>query len=222
MPYRDDVADVVEATTAEGPFRLDVAPRRVRLTGANKTLHVEDRFAHVVDGKRRVSVRVDGRIVVARHAPREDLAVWLEATDGMRRVFGVEPASLLTEAGISALATLDRLAQRLRAAVDGATGVEVGRGADKALLVDGQVWARKLFRDRAELVLTAHEGGRVEIPGRTPFVVEPYGITVVGDYVRFADDDGTDLARVAIPWIAAEDRAELARRLGQRIASVAR
>jgi hypothetical protein len=35
--------------------------------------------------------------------------------------------------------------------------------------------------------------------------------------VRFADPQGTDLGRVAIPWIAAEDRDEIARRLGQLV-----
>ena len=44
-----------------------------------------------------------------------------------------------------------------------------------------------------------------------------HGVTVWGDYVRFADPDGTDLARVAIPWIAPEDRRELARRIGQLV-----
>jgi hypothetical protein len=44
-----------------------------------------------------------------------------------------------------------------------------------------------------------------------------YGITVVGDYIRFADPQGADLARVSIPWIGPEERLELARRIGQLI-----
>jgi hypothetical protein len=44
-----------------------------------------------------------------------------------------------------------------------------------------------------------------------------FGVTVWGDYVRFADKNGTDLGRVAIPWIAPEDRRELARRIGQLV-----
>jgi hypothetical protein len=38
-----------------------------------------------------------------------------------------------------------------------------------------------------------------------------------GDYVRFADPQGADLARVSISWLSPEDRGELARRLGQLI-----
>jgi len=44
-----------------------------------------------------------------------------------------------------------------------------------------------------------------------------HGVTVVGDYVRFADPEGVDLAKVAIPWVTPEDRDELARRIGQLI-----
>lgn len=44
-----------------------------------------------------------------------------------------------------------------------------------------------------------------------------FGVTVWGDYVRFADPQGTDLAKVSIPWITPEDRRELARRIGQLV-----
>ena len=36
-----------------------------------------------------------------------------------------------------------------------------------------------------------------------------FGITVSGDYIRFIDRHGTDLARLSIPWITREDREEL-------------
>jgi len=44
-----------------------------------------------------------------------------------------------------------------------------------------------------------------------------YGVTVVGDYVRFAEPSGRDLAKVAMPWITHEDRTELARRIGELV-----
>ncbi len=50
-------------------------------------------------------------------------------------------------------------------------------------------------------------------------VSSKFGVTVSGDYVRFIDEHGTDLARLAIPWIAREDREELARRIGQLVPS---
>jgi hypothetical protein len=63
--------------------------------------------------------------------------------------------------------------------------------------------------------------GRIIVPdrqgARVVEVTSRYGVTVRGDYVRFADRHGTDLARVSVPWIGPEDRDELARRIGQLV-----
>ena len=71
---------------------------------------------------------------------------------------------------------------------------------------------------------TAPAAGTVPAAGAMPTagtreitVRSRHGITVAGDYVRFADPQGVDLARVSIPWITPEDRLELARRIGQLI-----
>jgi len=149
----------------------------------------------------------------------------------MVRIFGVEPKNLLEHDGLVALAGLDRLAHRLRVATAHLAGgiergVEVGssaaEGLDKVLLADHgdhySVYARQLFRERARFVMAIHADGRVTIPGHTEIVVRSkFGVTVYGDYVRFAAPDGTDLARVSIPWISPEDRRELARRIGQLV-----
>src|SRR5262249_2696563 len=132
-----------------------------------------------------------------------------------------------------ALAGLDRLAQRLRAATASLAGdvhraVELGSaaagGLDKVLLADHgdryTIWARQLFRDPARFVMAIHAHGRVAIPGRQDVTVRSrFGVTVVGDYVRFTDPEGSDLGRVSIPWITPEDRRELARRIGQLVDS---
>lgn len=232
MAYRDDSEDVLEAPTSEGALRLEVAPRAIKLTIGNRTLHVVDRTATVLEHKRKVrreSFKIE-RLVVARDVPHEDLGVWVELPGGWRRIFGVEPVSLLEPAGLGALAALDRLAQRLRAVLDTHAGdirraVEIGRGLDKVLLADHgdrfAVYARRLFRDRARFAMTIHDDGRIVIAGgKKPVEItvrSRFGITVVGDYLRFAKPDGTDLARVSIPWISSEDRLELARRIGQLI-----
>jgi hypothetical protein len=196
------------------------------------------------------------------------MGVWVEVAAegpraGIRRIFGVEPVSLLEPAGLPALAALDRLAQRLRhalahLALDVRRAFEIGSpaagGLDKVLVVDhGERWivyARRLFRDRARFVMAIHDDGRIvvrdgrsagpaaESTGAGPpagegaaspaekvaaagtreiTVRSRYGITVVGDYLRFADPQGADLARVSIPWIGPEDRQELAHRIGQLI-----
>lgn len=241
MAYRDDAGDAVEAPTAEGVVRAELGPRRLRLAVAQRSLEVAERFATVVEHQRRqdrrTSSRIEGRLVIARDVPREGFGVWLEVEPGgeragMRRVFGVEPVNLLEPEGLAALAVLDRLAQRVRLAVAELAGDvqrawELGAaaagGLDKVLVLDDgarwSIYTRRLFRDRARLALEVHADGKVVVydgdRAREARVRSRHGVTVVGDFVRFADASGQDLARVAIPWLRPEDRDELARRIGQ-------
>jgi hypothetical protein len=238
VAYRDDTGDALEAPTSEGTLRLEVGPRSVKLAVANRTLQIADRFATVVEHKgkqaRSVSFKIEGRLTTARDVPHEDLGIWLEVEPGnrggMRRIFGVEPVNLLEPSGLADLTRLDRLAQRLRSELAELAGdlrraVEIGRGLDKVLLADHgdryTVYARRLFRDRARFAMEIHDDGRIVVPdGKTTrevVVRSRFGITVWGDYIRFADHHGADLAKVAIPWIAPEDRRELARRIGQLV-----
>ena len=241
MAYRDDAGDVLAAPTAEGMLRAELAPRAVKLTVAARTLHVVDRLATLIDhGRRdrRVSLKIEGRLVIARDVPREDLGVWIELDPGdrerggMRRIFGVAPVSLLEPDGLVALGVLDRLAHRLRLALgeharDVRRAIELGRGLDKVLLADHggryAVYARRLFRDRARLSLSAYSGGRIVVhegkQAREVVVRSRHAVDVIGDYVRFLAPDGEDLARVSIPWITPEDRRELARRIGLLVES---
>jgi len=234
VAYRDDAGHVVEAPTAEGTLRVELAPRAVKMTVAQRTLHIVDKVATVVDHRRkgrRLSFKIDARLTVARDVPREDLGVWIELPGGMRRIFGVQPVSLLEPDGLTALGALDRLAHQLRAALAEHAGdirraVEIGRGLDKVLLADHGdrilIYARRLFRDRARFAIVIHDDGRVVIPQRNGkpcevIVRSRHGVGVLGDFIRFAAPDGTDLARVSIPWITPEDRYELARRIGQLV-----
>jgi len=273
VAYRDDAADVCEAPTAEGTLRVEFAPRHVRLAVANRSIEITDAFVTSVEHHRkhpakdkRTSIRIAGRVIVARGVPREDMGVWAEVDAegpraGIRRIFGIEPVSLLEPTGLTALAAFDRLALRLRQALehlalDVHRAFEIGSpaagGLDKVLVVDhGDRWvvyARRLFRDRARFVMAIHDDGRIIVrdgrgtrtaagssgPPRGEDPAPPkekapptgtreitvrsrYGVTVAGDYIRFADPQGADLARVAIPWIGPEERQELARRIGQLI-----
>jgi len=248
VAYRDDSGDVCEAPTAEGLLRAQFAPRHVRLAVASRSLDVTDQFATAVEHRRRAendrrrSFRITGRLIVARDVPREGLGIWVDIEPaegpraGVRRIFGVEPTSLLEPAGLASLAALDHLAKRIHQelghlAPEVRRAFEIGSaaasGLDKVLVVDCAdryvVYARRLFRDRARFAMAIHGDGRIVIPeGRGAAVREitvrsRHGVTVVGDYVRFADPHGADLAMVAIPWIAPEDRDELARRIGQLI-----
>ena len=213
-------------------MRLESALRDVKITVANRTLHVIDDLATVLEHRRsktkRESFRIDGRLVVARDVPHEDLGVWVELPGGMRRIFGVEPVSLLEPGGLDALAALDRVAIQLRTALadyqkDIYRAVEIGRGLDKVLLADHGdryvLYARRLFRDRARFALVIYDDGRVILPGKRVEVTvrSKFGVMVTGDYLRFVSPDGRDLARLSIPWIMPEDRDELARRIGQLV-----
>jgi hypothetical protein len=242
LAYRDGAQDELEAPTADGLLEVAIEPRALRLTVGGRTLQIAERFATLIEHHatkpakdRSLTLRIEGRLVVARDVPQEDLAVWVEVDPGTpkvgwRRIFGVEPISLLNPDGLDALAELDRVGQRLRAELvelqgNIARAFEIGNGLDKVLLCDHgdhfEIYARRLFRDRAAFAMAIYGDGRIVVPhGKTTrevVVTSRFGVTVWGDNIRFANPDGDDLAKVSIPWITAEDRLELARRIGQLI-----
>ena len=153
------------------------------------------------------------------------------ARPSMQRIFGIEPVSLLERDGLGALSRLELVAQRLRAHLGDLAGpvrraVEIGSGhaLDKVLLADHGdhyvFYARRLFRDRARFAMSVYDDGRVVVPDGKALrevrgVTSRFGVTVRGDFVRFADPHGTDLAKVSLPWLGPEDRDEVARRIGQ-------
>ena len=229
--YRgSEAGDVVVAPTRRGTLRLEVGPRSI-------ALRLDDRALHLVDGQltlesrreRRANHRLLGGLWLARGVPNEELGLWEEVEHtGVRRVFGAEPVGLIEPDGLEALRAFDRLAVRLKAALAPlAAGVlralELGRGLDKVLVLDDgaayRVYQRPLFRTSAQWAFEAHRDGRVVLPdgaGRREVVCRSrFGVRVVGDYLWFADADGADLGRVSMPWIGADDRAELARRVGE-------
>lgn len=241
MAYRgDDAGDALQAPTAEGDLKVELGPNRLDMTVGPRTLHIADGIATIDEvrkqkSERRASYKLDGILVIARGWPREGFGIWTElaaekgeSTRPMQRVFGVEPADLMAGGGLAALAKLDSIAQRVRAHLDPITklhrGVEIGAGhaLDKVLFADlgdrHVLYARKLFRDRARLALTVHHDGRIVVPdGGEVTITNRFSITVRGDYLRFADKTGVDVARVAVPWIGPEERDELARRIGQLV-----
>lgn len=235
--YRgSEAGDVVVAPTRTGALRLEIGPRQVALRLDDRSLQlVGDHL--MVDGRRRDKRnphRLAGRLWVARDVPRDDVGLWEEVENGnVRRVFGAEPRLTYEADGLEALRALDRLVARLKAALaDFAGGVlrafELGRGLDKVLVLDHgdrfSVFQRPLFRDAAQWAFEANRDGEITVAdtksrfARKKIVCKSrFGVTVIGDYLRFADPSGLDLARVSIPWIAREDRDELARRVGDLI-----
>jgi hypothetical protein len=252
MAYRgEDAGDILEAPTAGGAVSVNLGPNRLSIAIGSLSLHLAERTATVTElvGKRkrlrRTSYALTG-IIYARGYPRDDIGLWIEAKQdlekqqpraNLRRIFGIEPVSLLEPTGLRALAKLETVASRLRTAVDDyagaanlwfARGTEIGAGhpLDKVLFADygdhHAIYARKLFRDRARLLATVHpKDSRVVVfdakATHEVSLTSRFGVTIRGDYIRFADKHGTDLARISVPWVSSEDREELARRIGQLV-----
>lgn len=234
---------VLRAQFAPRHVRLAVAGRSLDI--ADRFATVVEHHRRRAERDRRQSFRITGRLIVARDVPREGMGIWVDVEPdrpraGIRRIFGVEPQSLFEPAGLASLSALDHLAKRVQQelghlAEEVRRAFEIGSaaatGLDKILMVDCAdryvVYARRLFRDRARFAMAIHDDGRIVVPSMTRgvrgtatreiTVRSRHGVTVVGDFVRFADPQGTDLARVAIPWLTPEDRLELARRIGDRI-----
>jgi hypothetical protein len=159
----------------------------------------------------------------------------------MDRLAGLRPLELLgprwrapaAGAGAGALRAwhrLDQLALRLASALEPhAAGVrrafELGAGAHRVLLLahdDRMVlYARPLFRERLRRLLEVRADGGVLVRARDAdqriVCRSRFGISVLGDRIRFEGANGRDRASAWLPWISAEDRVELARRLGRML-----
>jgi hypothetical protein len=237
-PYRAAVeVETLEAATRDGPARLDLGPRHVRLqVGDDRVATVSGSFLSLVErGRRRVkqrSVHLDpARLAVASAHPTRELGLWLEAApDRMVRLLGVRPLRLLDDAALAALLDLEKLARRLVRALaphgfGGGAATELGRGQHRVLLIDcGDrliLYARPIFRERQRRILEVAATGALTVHGRggdrRAVCRSRFAITAGGDRIRFCDPTGVELAAVYLPWISPEDREELACRFGEMV-----
>lgn len=237
-PYREaDATEILEVPAREGRVRLELGPRSFRVqVGERLELTVAEDFATLIKVSRRRrrkkqrSIRLgQARLLLARGVPTNDIGIWHEPSPGLvERLVGMRPPELLDNEAMGAWHLVDRMAQRLREVLaPHAHGVlraiEVGQGADRVLITDLEdrleLYVRRLFRERARRAMEAHRDGTVvlAVRGGTTRVEchSRYGITVIGDYIRFADPTGADLGALSIPWISPEDRRYLVRLIGQ-------
>jgi len=180
--------------------------------------------------QRRFSLK-DAQLIVARANPTDDVGIWYESRPGLvQRVFGLQPVALLDASAMTAWRDLDKLAKRLAAMVSSQRGDvvdawEFGRGQDRLLMTDNgdnyTVYVRRLFREKPRRALEVYRDGRllfVTRHGEREEVCRSrYGVTVLGDRVRFADPQGTDVGSIWLPWIAPEDRDALVRIFGDQV-----
>ncbi|HEY1552362.1 MAG TPA: hypothetical protein VGG28_31260 [Kofleriaceae bacterium] len=227
MAYRDDATGALTARAAEGELRAELGPT-VTVALGDRRLLVTDRFASLIERDKQLeSFELATPLVVARDPVYDDLGVWTIDAQGARRVFGARPRSTLEPGGLDDLRRFEDVARQIRSGLaphagDVVRASEHGRVAlDKVLMIERgeriELFARKLFKDRARLVVALHPDRRVVVDGIEVTLGSPYSITVRGDLLRFADETGTDRAQVALPWLAAEERQEVARRLAAAV-----
>ena len=235
-PYRElAAAPLHRAVTRDGPVSLEVGPEHVRLElGARIRLTVAGCAATLVrrrsGGDRRSELALDGhRLWLARSFPTRDLALWYEPRPGrVERLAGVRPMAPFEKDALGAWHALDRVAEELgRALAPHAGGalevVELGRGHHRVLLVELAdrlvAYARPLFREQPRRALEVCRDGSLVLAGRRRDRRAQFesraGVTVSGDRVCFSGSDGRECASLWLPWVALEDRQELARRFGE-------
>lgn len=227
----------MEAPTRDGPVRLEVGPTHLLLeVGGDVKLAVTAGFVTMSrgQGRRRKprSVRLAGaRLLAARSYPTDEIGIWYEGSPGVvNRLLGLRPPELLDDEALAAWHALDRVWQRMRAALrPHGNGVlrslEVGQGADRVLVMDHGdrlvFHVRRLFREWARRVMEVHHDGTVVLAGkpgdRRIRCTSRYGVTAIGDYIRFADPTGLDLGSLSIPWISPEDRRFLVQLIGAAV-----
>ncbi len=120
--------------------------------------------------------------------------------------------------------------------------MEVGIGADRVLIMDFgdhlRFHVRRLFRERQRRAFEVHGDGTIVVsPPATHHEMAigervrrglgntdhrftctfQYGVTTMGDYIRFVSQQGDDLGRISLPWLRTEDRHELAKIITRRI-----
>ncbi|ACY17795.1 hypothetical protein [Haliangium ochraceum] len=238
-PYREaDAVEVLEVASQGGVARIERAPKALRIDIGRSTLTVAQDFVTLIRRPRRRgrnkqrSIRLsDTRLFLARGVPTGDLGIWCESQpEQVERLLGLRPPELLDEQALESWSVVNRLAPRLRTTLGphgrGAQrATEVGEGVDRVLMVDFgdhlAFYVRRLFRKRAQLAMRVFNDGAVVLPGKGEaqrlHCHSRYGVTVLGDYLRFADPKGQDLGSLSIPWVTPEDRAFLVKCIGRRI-----
>ncbi len=237
-PYREaHGSEVIEAPTRQGTARLQIGPassilevgkhHRIVITSSDIAIEQLDRRKP----KRRSYSLKDAHLIVARAVPTEDVGLWHESQPGMmHRLFGMQPVELLDKEAMAAWRQLEKLAERLAIALqqhhgDVVQASEFGRGQDRVLMTDNgdcfTVYVRKLFRERPRRALEVHTTGKLRFVTRhgerEEVCMSRFGVTVLGDRVRFADPHGVDVGSIWLPWIAPEDRTELAKLFGEQV-----
>lgn len=240
MPFRDPpTAPSSSAPSREGAVRLEAGPRHVCVElGPRWRLTVSGSGAVWTRRGRRGGERARelplgrSRLWVARAHPTRDLAVWVEVEPGVvERLGGVRPVEFFAHLDpLAAWRALDRLAGDLAAALVPWSGgvteaIELGRGEHRVLVVTLPdrmvVFARPIFRERPRRVLEVCGDGTVVLPARRgdrrARFTSRLAVNALGDRIGFADDDDRLVASLWLPWIAPEDRTELARRFGELV-----
>ncbi len=237
-PYRElAAAPTYKAPSRDGTVSLEVGPQHVRLDlGERLRLTVSGNAATWVRHRRGAPSRRELTLAqrslwAVRSFPTGDLALWYERRPGqIERLGGVKPVAPFDIGALAAWRALDRVAEEVVRALaahgGGATeAVELGRGHHRVVLIQLAerlvIYARPLFRERPRRTLEVCRDGSLVLPGRSPDgrarIATRSQVTPSGDRICFTTGDGRDLVSLWLPWIAPEDRQEIARRFGDLV-----
>jgi hypothetical protein len=233
-PYRECAAPSRhQAASRDGQVALEIGPRHLRLElGPRFRLTVAGSAATWVrqrsggDHRRELPLGQTARLWATRSFPTRDLALWYECRPGqVERLGGVRAVAPFEADVLAAWRGLDRLADELGSALlaNGGNAVELGRGHHRVLLAEqpGRLlaYARPLFRERPRHVLEVGSDGSLVVPGRArpARFASRDQVAASGDRVCFTTSDGRTLVSLWLPWIAVEDRRELARRFAEHV-----
>ena len=237
-PYRDHpVAPPAVAPSRDGAVRVEVGLHQLRLElGERRRLVVSGGAARWIRRQRRRDRIRElplgrARLWVARAHPTRDLALWVEIEPGVvERLGGARPVPLLEPEALAAWRALDRVEAAARGGLEPWSGgaleaTELGKGGHRVLVLRFPdrlvVLARPLFRERCRRVLEVCFDGTLVVPGRRgdrrARVHARAGISLTADRIHFCDRDEREVAVLWLPWIAPEDRRELARRFADLI-----
>lgn len=223
------------APSRDGPVRVEAGAHGVRVDlGTRYRLSVSGGRAvwkRLRRGRRRTLALGRARLWVARAHPTRELALWYEVEPGrVERLGGVRPVPLFDTGALAAWRALDRAAAELSRALAPWSGeveeaTEIGRGGHRVLVVRFAerlvLYARPLFRERPRRTLEVCRDGTIVMPGRErdrrAHFESRFGVSVSGDRVVFSDGDDHRVASLLLPWIAPEDRQELARRFAELV-----
>ena len=171
----------------------------------------------------------EGSVLVTRGWPKASIGVWGEVKHKrFKSILNLEHHNGLATDKIPEWSDFDKfhralLAKCVELGYCTSWGYEYGVGQHRVLYLANedsvQLYARRLFRERHELVLGVYSDSLVHHMSQEKTRVKKIedGVNVelllTGDRIRMVNQEGDDIHDLYLPWISSEDRRDIAWRL---------